>query len=176
MKLTRPKSATSNPNLYYVSSESGDDKHIVVRLGNIWFCDCKNFMVSRLPKLGTPGFEFCKHGSFASRVVESTPTGVELLDAIQDQGSSRFVATGTSISAVNPVIESHKKQAALLAAALPKQPKKFKITLLSFSGHDLGRSSDLPKTYWTKAGAQKAIDKHVASMPHHKHSYRVDPL
>src|SRR5260370_32670704 len=74
MKLTTPKNG--NDKLFYVSSEanpnSEKDKHIVVRHGNLFFCDCRNFMIERLTKLGSPNFSLCKHGQF---VRDTLPAG-----------------------------------------------------------------------------------------------------
>ena len=141
MKLTRPKNPKANPNLFYVSSESGGDKHIVVRHGLLFFCDCKNFSITKLPKLGTPEFEFCKHGKFASNVVKSTPNGTELVEA-----------TITT----NPLIDKYNKQTAMLTAKLPKKPK-YGVFLVGMTGY-YHRSASFPKIYNSFEKAQKDIN------------------
>lgn len=83
MKLTTP--TNGNNNLFYVTSEThGDRKHIVVRHGPLFFCDCADFFVRRLPKLGRSSFSFCKHGEFVRDVVGSLPADVSLIQAVRN--------------------------------------------------------------------------------------------
>jgi hypothetical protein len=88
MKLTVPKTTY---NLYYVSSESKPDQkensHIVVRHGRLFFCDCRDFMVRRLPLLGTSGFRLCKHGQFVEDVTGSLPADEQLVQAFREKVS-----------------------------------------------------------------------------------------
>ena len=97
MKLTRPKSGTSN--LFYVSSESGGETHIVVKVGPLAFCDCKNFMVRQLPKIGTSTFAPCKHGEFVLDSVKSADNvGYELLLALRDEAKTVVGLTATKVA------------------------------------------------------------------------------
>ncbi len=72
MKITKPKKQLFTfTETFYVSSDSGGEKHIVVRADKTYFCDCKDFMTRSLPLLNTPGFSLCKHGKF---VRDSAPS------------------------------------------------------------------------------------------------------
>lgn len=80
LNLTTPKKQShAGSRLYYVSSEAHpDDKHIVVRHRDrpgVFFCDCRDFFVRRLPLLNTPEFSLCKHGEFVRDTVNAAPAG-----------------------------------------------------------------------------------------------------
>src|ERR1700676_1939854 len=75
MKLTTPKNQSNG--IYYVTSESKPtDRHIVVRRGEKFFCDCRDFMIRRLPLLGSIAFQPCKHGSFVRDALNKVRDGV----------------------------------------------------------------------------------------------------
>src|ERR1700676_1188852 len=75
MKLTTPKNQSNG--IYYVTSESKPtDRHIVVRRGEKFFCDCRDFMIHRLPLLGSIAFQPCKHGSFVRDALNKVKDGV----------------------------------------------------------------------------------------------------
>ncbi len=91
MKLTRPKKQ-SNPvaQLSYVTSEahpdSEPDRHIVVRIMSrpgVYYCDCRDFFVRRLPLLGTAQFSLCKHGDFVRDADNSIPY-TDIVEAVRD--------------------------------------------------------------------------------------------
>jgi hypothetical protein len=89
MKLTVPK---RTGNLYYVSSESKPEErnhsHIVVRHAGLFFCDCRDFMIRKLPMLGTTEFRLCKHGEFVRDVVGTLEADEQLILAVR-QGVPR---------------------------------------------------------------------------------------
>jgi hypothetical protein len=94
MKLTRPKSG--NRNLFYVTSESKPNSseavHIVVKFGLWAFCDCRNFMVNRLPSIGTPDFKPCKHGEFVlDSVGQASSLGASVVEALREAASGKTV-------------------------------------------------------------------------------------
>jgi len=95
LKLTMPKNGTKN--LYYVSSEGGGDSHVIVRHGGLFFCDCRDFMIRRLPVLGTSKFKPCKHGEFVAFVTRTIPEGASNVFAFRQttvsQNDQRFVET-----------------------------------------------------------------------------------
>lgn len=185
LKLTRPK---SNPNLFYVSSESGGEKHIVVRIGNLFFCDCKNYMVAKLPTLGTASYGSCKHGKFVNEVLNDTPASVTLVEATkQDAKEPGYTATGVSFSGnnvhgvTNKLIAAHAATVGKFNKTAPvKIPvskpvskpakKKFVVSLYSASGMYLSRSASLPAVYATKEAAQKAVDEFPVRL-----NYKVEP-
>ncbi len=114
LKLTRPKNG--NGNLYYVTSEKTPGvKHIVVRHGKLFFCDCTNFMVQKLPYLGRPEFSLCKHGQFVYDVIAATPEGVDLLEANRPNSKDSYfeavgiVAAPTVKKVVSKIEQLHKK-------------------------------------------------------------------
>jgi hypothetical protein len=84
MKLTTPK---TNKNLFYVTSEAKPNQkeasHIVVRMGYLFFCDCRDFMIRKLPVFGTKQFKLCKHGEFVRDVMGSMRPGQELVEAVR---------------------------------------------------------------------------------------------
>lgn len=85
MKLTVPK---RGGNLFYVTSESGGDQHIVVRdrsRGQVFYCDCRDFMVRKLPLLGTAEFALCKHGQFVSDVLNTIPSDEKIVVAVRQK-------------------------------------------------------------------------------------------
>src|SRR5260370_16274565 len=87
MKLTTPKNG--NDKLFYVSSEanpnSEKDKHIVIRYGTLFFCDCRNFMIERLTKLGSADFSLCKHGEFVLDTLAALSSPVQIIQAIPNK-------------------------------------------------------------------------------------------
>jgi hypothetical protein len=94
MKLSVPKKQKdfSVSKIYYVTSESKpDETHIVVRLGGSiirsFFCDCRDFMIRKLPNLGTGrtplGLGLCKHGEFVRDTEDSIPAGYEVVSAVR---------------------------------------------------------------------------------------------
>lgn len=83
MKLTVPK---RGGDLYYVTSESGGDQHIVVRDRDrrlVFYCDCRDFMVRKLCLLGTPEFQLCKHGQFVHDVVTGIAPDEKIVVAVR---------------------------------------------------------------------------------------------
>jgi len=83
LRLTLPKNGTKN--LFYVSSESGrSDEHIVVKHGGLLFCDCRDFMIRRLPVIGTSKFKTCKHGEFVAFVTRTIPEGTNNVFAFRE--------------------------------------------------------------------------------------------
>ncbi len=85
LTLTTPKKQLyKDSKIYYVSSESGGDKHIVVRVSGLshkglqFFCDCKDFFVRRLPSINTSVFSLCKHAKFCRDAECQVPYGKEL--------------------------------------------------------------------------------------------------
>lgn len=91
LKLTRPKNG--NKNLFYVSSESKADSveatHIVVKIGTLVFCDCRDFMTRRLPIIGTSKYSPCKHGKFVNEsIVHANDLNLDVVLAIQNEGRS----------------------------------------------------------------------------------------
>jgi hypothetical protein len=95
LKLTRPKDTTSS--IFYVSSEAKpSETHIVVKVESLfgqacYFCDCRDFMVRRLPNLRIGGGSLtpCKHGEFvrdiigAQRMLGRFGIGVEITGAVR---------------------------------------------------------------------------------------------
>jgi len=91
LKLTRPKDTTSS--IFYVSSEAKpSETHIVVKVESLfgqacYFCDCRDFMVRRLPNIGKLGLVPCKHGEFVRDIVGAQRMlgriGVEITGAVR---------------------------------------------------------------------------------------------
>lgn len=99
MKLTVPKKSQSGKNvkIYYVTSEAKpSETHIVVRHqgahGSSFFCDCRDFMIRRLPTIGTSDFHGnrCKHGDFVFDTELRTPVGMELIQA--ERGAIKVIS------------------------------------------------------------------------------------
>jgi hypothetical protein len=75
MKINKPKKQLfKNAVIYYVSSDSGGDKHIVVSRDGQFFCDCRDFMIRHLPLLHCNVFSLCKHGKYVKDSIK-THTG-----------------------------------------------------------------------------------------------------
>jgi len=65
MKISKPKKQLfETATIYYVSSRSGGDRHIVVKNSGTFFCDCRDFVTRHLPLFGTSGFSLCGHGTY----------------------------------------------------------------------------------------------------------------
>lgn len=86
MKLTvpnHPQNSTRQAKIFYVSSESSPNSteasHIVVQHGLLYFCDCRDFMVRRLPLLGLVDFRLCKHGKFVQDTHMAAEPGVTII-------------------------------------------------------------------------------------------------
>lgn len=71
---TPKKRLFAQSDIFYVSSKSGGDEHIVVRAGKTLFCDCKDFMTRKLPLFGTSGFSLCRHGKKVSEKIFESGT------------------------------------------------------------------------------------------------------
>jgi hypothetical protein len=154
MKITKPKKQLFNTSTtFYVSSESGGDKHIVVRKdsaffdckGSTYFCDCKDFMTRKLPLYGTNLFSLCKHGSFVRSNQETQP-------AKPVSGFPKNAYSKASAELVQP------------ASKKPVSLKKFgvffnQLGLCEVPRISMCRSNDIPETFSTKQEAQTAIDK-----------------
>lgn len=72
--ITTPKKKLfSESNIFYVPSKSGGEKHIVVKVGKHYFCDCKDFMTRRLPLFETAAFSHCVHGKQVIKTALDAP-------------------------------------------------------------------------------------------------------
>jgi hypothetical protein len=75
---TPKKQLFSSGKVFYVSSKSGGEEHIVVQVDGHLFCDCKDFMTRKLPLLGTTGFSHCTHGKqVAAFSMDTVPVRIE---------------------------------------------------------------------------------------------------
>jgi hypothetical protein len=78
MRITVPKKQLFVlSTIYYVLSDTGEGKHIVVRNQGTLYCDCRDFITRHLPLLGTPSFSLCKHGEF----VRNSPYPLKIEDS-----------------------------------------------------------------------------------------------
>lgn len=133
MKITKPKKQLFNTSTtFYVSSESGGDKHIVVRKDSTYFCDCKDFMTRKLPLYGTNVFSLCKHGG--------------------------FVRDNSAPASKEPVLGP---KTPLETPRTVKQFGVFfnQFGLCKDKPISMCRSNDIPETFSTRGEAQTAIDK-----------------
>lgn len=92
LQLTVPaKQSRPDAKIYYVTSESHPEKdhHIVVRKENYFFCDCRDFMIRKLPGLNSTTAERCKHGDFCHDAELRVPAGHELYKATRETIKSR---------------------------------------------------------------------------------------
>lgn len=139
LKLTVPKQSNPNSKIYYVTSESNpEDTHIVVRSRRgHFFCDCRDFMIRKLPLNSNGGdFELCKHGEFCKYSESQVPAGHELHRAVRQ------------------TVKTRKSPAAV------EKFSKYYVALLDADHNKvIGRSLQFAENYPTQSAAQQAINK-----------------
>ena len=89
MKLTVPKNAVRKSNVFYVSSEAEPTKtYMVVKVLNVFFCQCNDFFGRRLPAATILGEDWvkighCKHTKFVADVEHNTPANTRVISAVR---------------------------------------------------------------------------------------------
>lgn len=100
MKLTLPKkqpqpkfNLTRRGSVYYVTSEKHpSERYMVIQHGQLFLCQCNDFFGRKLPNLGGPDFELCKHGEFVKQVVNTLPG--QVIEATKEHKHATSI-TGT---------------------------------------------------------------------------------
>ena len=96
MKLTVPKNAVRKSNVFYVSSEAEPTKtYMVVKVHNVFFCQCNDFFGRRLPAstVASDGFvmlRHCKHTAFVADVEHNSPTGVRITSTVRESYPGKY--------------------------------------------------------------------------------------
>lgn len=170
MKITKPKKQLFNTSTtYYVSSESGGEKHIVVRKDSTYFCDCKDFMTRKLPLYGSTLFSLCKHGGFVRD--NSTPASKEPVAPEKQFGIFFYVDGKLRRSEDHPATYTTAQEAQSDANEKPYveytvqelgPSKKFAVFAI-WSDGSVHRSVDISGVFGNRKAAQFALDEFYLS-------------